>query len=197
MVIAQKPWDTVEAELEAYRARFVELNDEEPTKPILCVFVCVNGDAAEARRMRNVYLQRYAESVVEHYGFANPDFAHVEGYEYYANLAKQIEKHGVERFCSFLADLQIVGTPDQVTDKICDYVDRLNAGAVLTCLSFGGMPPDVAKANYELFAREVLPNLLAYDVGGDIGVSYGATVRRAPRPMTSGNGANSDFRAVI
>jgi hypothetical protein len=32
------------------------------------------------------------------------------------------------------------------------------------------MPPEVASANYELFASEVLPALKEKDVGGDIGV---------------------------
>ena len=71
MVIAQKPWETVEAELAAYRRRYVEINGAEPPKPILCVFVGVSDDPAEAQRMRDVYLQRYARSTVEHYEFAD------------------------------------------------------------------------------------------------------------------------------
>ncbi len=38
----------------------------------------------------------------------------------------------------------------------------------------GGMSPDVARANYDLFAREVLRALQAHDVGGDVGVTHGA-----------------------
>jgi alkanesulfonate monooxygenase SsuD/methylene tetrahydromethanopterin reductase-like flavin-dependent oxidoreductase (luciferase family) len=176
MVIAQKPWETVEEELATYRRRFVEINDEEPSKPVLCVFVGVSHDPAEAQHMRDVYLQRYARSPVEHYRFADVSFADIEGYEYYAGLAKNISKHGLETFNGFLADLQVWGTPDQVTEKLLDYVRRTDAGAVLTTLSYGGMPPDVAQANYDLFAREVLPALHAHDVGGDIGVRHGRTV---------------------
>jgi hypothetical protein len=32
----------------------------------------------------------------------------------------------------------------------------------------------VANANFELFAREVLPALKAHDVGGDVGVQHAA-----------------------
>lgn len=126
--------------------------------------------------MRDVYLQRYARSTVEHYRFADVSFADIEGYEYYAGLARNISKHGLETFNGFLADLQVWGTPDEVTAKLLDYVRRTDAGAVLTTLSYGGMPPDVAKANYDLFAAEVLPALQAHDVGGDIGVTHGAMV---------------------
>jgi alkanesulfonate monooxygenase SsuD/methylene tetrahydromethanopterin reductase-like flavin-dependent oxidoreductase (luciferase family) len=172
MVIAQKPWETVEEELAMYRRRYVEVNGVEPSKPILCVFVGVSHDPVEAQRMRDVYLQRYARSTVEHYRFDDESFGDIEGYEYYAGLSKNIAKHGLEKFNGFLADLQVWGTPDQVTDKLLDYVRRTDAGAVLTTLSYGGMSPEVARANYQLFATEVLPALHAHDVGGDIGVTH-------------------------
>jgi alkanesulfonate monooxygenase SsuD/methylene tetrahydromethanopterin reductase-like flavin-dependent oxidoreductase (luciferase family) len=176
MVIAQKPWDIVEEELATYRRRYVAINGVEPSKPILCVFVGVSHDRAQAQRMRDVHLQRYARSTVEHYRFADVAFADIEGYEYYAGLARNIEKHGLERFNGFLADLQVWGTPDEVVSKLLDYVRRTDAGAVLTTLSYGAMPPDEARANYELFAAEVLPALRAHDVGGDIGVTHDALV---------------------
>jgi alkanesulfonate monooxygenase SsuD/methylene tetrahydromethanopterin reductase-like flavin-dependent oxidoreductase (luciferase family) len=172
MVIAQKPWETVEAELAAYRERFRELNGTEAPKPILCVFVGVSHDPAQAQQMRDVYIQRYARSTVEHYDFSNVAFADIEGYEYYAGLARNIAKHGLEKFNAFLADLQIWGTPDQVTEKLLDYVRRTDAGAVLATLSYGGMPYDEANANFDLYAGEVLPALQAHNVGGDIGVTY-------------------------
>ena len=174
MVIAQKPWETVEAELAAYRRRYVELNGVEPPKPILCVFAGVSHDRAQAQRMRDVYLQRYARSTVEHYRFADVSFERIEGYEYYSGLARNIEKHGLEKFNGFLADVQVWGTPDEVVTKLLDYVRRTDAGAVLTTLSYGAMPPAEAQANYDLFAAEVLPALQAHDVGGDIGVTHDA-----------------------
>ncbi|MGI9030404.1 MAG: LLM class flavin-dependent oxidoreductase [Ilumatobacteraceae bacterium] len=174
MVIAQKPWETVEEELATYRRRYFEVNGVESSKPILCVFVGVHEDAAEAQRMRDLYLQRYARSIVEHYEFSDVRFADIEGYEYYAALAKNIEKHGLEKFNGFLADLQVWGTPDEVSAKLLDYVERTDAGAVLALLGYGGMPPDVARANYDLYAREVLPVLHAHEVGGDLGVRHAA-----------------------
>ncbi|MGH3241247.1 MAG: LLM class flavin-dependent oxidoreductase [Spirillospora sp.] len=174
MVIAQKPWHTVEKELHEYRARFLELNGEEAPKPIICVFTGVAPTAAEARRLREVYLQRYAVSTVEHYEFDNVGFADIPGYEYYAGLSRNIEKHGVDGFSNFLADLQVWGTPDQVVQRLIGYVERLDAGGLLLVPSFGGMPPEVAAANFALLAKEVVPQLRAYDAGGDIGVRYGA-----------------------
>ncbi len=179
MVIAQKPWETAEAELAAYRARFMEINGAEAPKPVLVVVAGVTRDAAAAKRVRDVHLQRWARSTVEHYEFDNVGFAEIEGYEYYGALASNIAKHGLERFNSFLADLQVWGTPDQVTEKLLDYVRRTDAGALVVPLSFGAMTPEESKASFDLFAAEVLPELQAHDVGGDIGVHYGALLSTA------------------
>jgi alkanesulfonate monooxygenase SsuD/methylene tetrahydromethanopterin reductase-like flavin-dependent oxidoreductase (luciferase family) len=174
MVIAQKPWETAEAELADYRARYLELNGFEAPKPILVVVAGVTRTRAEADGMREVYLQRWARSTVEHYQFDNLGFAEIEGYEYYAALAKNIAKHGLDKFCGFLADLQVWGTPDEVTAKLLDYAKRTDAGGLVVPLSFGGMSPADTRANFDLFAAEVLPELHRHDVGGDIGVTYDA-----------------------
>lgn len=176
MVIAQKPWDKVEADLEAYRKRYRELNGTEAPKPIVCVFTAVAETEEGARKMRETYLKRYALSTVDHYEFDNIGFAKIPGYEYYAGLARNIEKHGIDGFSDFLADLQVWGTPDQVNEKILSYVERLDAGGVLIAPVFGGMPEEVANKNFELISREVLPVIKAHDVGGDLGVLHGTDV---------------------
>ena len=171
MVIAQKPWETTEAELDAYRRRFFELQGVEAPKPVLVVVAGVSEDPAQVERMREVYLQRWARSTVEHYEFDNIGFAEIEGYEYYAGLADNIAKHGIERFNGFLADLQVWGTPEQVTEKLLDYVKRTDAGGLVVPL-LRRTPADEATANFELFASKVLPELGRHDAGGDLGITY-------------------------
>jgi alkanesulfonate monooxygenase SsuD/methylene tetrahydromethanopterin reductase-like flavin-dependent oxidoreductase (luciferase family) len=174
MVIAQKPWETAEAELEAYRKRYLELNGNEAPKPVLVVVAGVCKDAASAKHVREVYLQRWAKSTVEHYQFDNAGFADIEGYEYYAALANNINKHGIDKFNGFLADLQVWGTPDQVTEKLLDYAKRTDAGGLVVPLCFGGMNTEESNEAFDLFSKEVLPELQRHDVGGDIGVTYDA-----------------------
>jgi alkanesulfonate monooxygenase SsuD/methylene tetrahydromethanopterin reductase-like flavin-dependent oxidoreductase (luciferase family) len=179
LVIAQKPWETTEAELAAYRARYLELNGVEAPKPVLVIVAGVSKEAAAIERMREVYLQRWARSTVEHYEFDNVGFAQIEGYEYYGALANNIAKHGIERFNGFLADLQVWGTPEQVTEKLLGYVERTDAGALVCPLVFGGMPAEEAQASFELFAQEVMPELQRHHVGGDLGVTYGTSTSAA------------------
>jgi alkanesulfonate monooxygenase SsuD/methylene tetrahydromethanopterin reductase-like flavin-dependent oxidoreductase (luciferase family) len=180
LVIAQKPWDAAEAELAQYRGRYLQFNGFEAPKPVLVLVAGVSKNRKQAQKMREVYLQRWALSTVEHYQFDNPGFAEIEGYEYYGALASHIAKHGLERFNRFLADLQVWGSPGEVTEKLIDYTKRCDAGALVVDLTFGGMPYDEAIANFELFTSEVLPELLRHDVGGDIGVSYASAPERAP-----------------
>ena len=172
MIIAQKPWEMVKTEVDGYRQRYLAINGMPAPKPILNVFVAVSEDPHAAARMRQVYLQRYARSTVEHYEFGNVGFAAIEGYEYYAGLARNIEKHGLQKFNGFLADLQVWGTPEQVAETLVGYVDYIDAGALLVMLSYGGMPVEVAARNYDLFVSAVMPRLKQHDVGGDLGVRH-------------------------
>jgi alkanesulfonate monooxygenase SsuD/methylene tetrahydromethanopterin reductase-like flavin-dependent oxidoreductase (luciferase family) len=176
LVIAQKPWDATEKELNEYRMRYLEVNGDEAPKPVLCIVAGVSKDDATIKQMRDVYLQRWARSTVEHYEFDNVGFADIEGYEYYGALAQNIAKHGIDRFNGFLADLQVWGRPEEVTEKLLSYVERTNAGGLICPIVFGGMPAEMAQECFDLFAGEVLPELQRHDVGGDIGVTYDAAL---------------------
>ena len=172
MFSPQKPWPTMLDELASYRARYVEINGEGPPKPVPVVMFGVGATEEQALTFRNEYLLRFARSSVEHYKFHDPTIASVPGYEYYAKLQENIHRHGLEKFNAFLADLNVWGTPDQVTAKMLDIVDKADAGGLVMLPCYGGMPPDLANANLELFAAEVLPTLKSHDVGGDLGVRH-------------------------
>jgi hypothetical protein len=115
-----------------------------------------------------------SRSAADHYEFANVGLADIPGYEYYGALAKNIEKHGIDKFTRFLADLQVAGTPAQVTDKIIANQQAADLAGVIIGPAMGGMPADIARANLELFANDVLPGLQEYPVKGSVGR---ATVR--------------------
>jgi alkanesulfonate monooxygenase SsuD/methylene tetrahydromethanopterin reductase-like flavin-dependent oxidoreductase (luciferase family) len=169
LIIAQKPWETTQAELAAYRSRFFEVNGRPAPKPIIASFVAVHEDEAVAREMFEKYLRGYARSALDHYEFHCEGLADIPGYEYYGKLAANIRKHGVDAFVNFLAELQVWGTPDQVFEKLAEHQQRAESGALIGAFSYGGMPHDVAKRNITLFAERVLPRLKALDVACDIG----------------------------
>lgn len=168
MIIAQKPWDTAIKEIEAYRALYEEINGEAPPKPLLVNFVNVHVDSARAVEMQDEYGMAYSRSAVAHYDFTNPRLAEVPGYEYYARLREGIQKRGLDTFARFLAELQIIGNPDEVVEHTVERVRLIDGAGVINVFSFGGMPEDVAWANFDLYAKEVLPRLQAIDPARDI-----------------------------
>ncbi len=171
LIIAQKPWETTEAELKEYRARFLELNGRAAPKPIIATFVAVDEDPGVARDMYERYIRGYCRSALEHYEFHNEGLADIPGYEYYGKLARNIQKHGIDAFVEFLAELQVWGTPDQVYEKLAEHQRRADSGALIGIFNYGGMTEGVARRNTTLFAEKVLPRLQRIDAGCDIGAA--------------------------
>jgi alkanesulfonate monooxygenase SsuD/methylene tetrahydromethanopterin reductase-like flavin-dependent oxidoreductase (luciferase family) len=169
MIIAQKPWDRVQEDLDSYRQAFTAVSGRQAPKPVVVAFVAVDEDAAKAKEMHDKYLVEYARSTSAFYQFDNKEFAKIEGYEYYGAMARNIEKNGIEKFNNFLADLQIWGRPAEVEEKLRSMIDRFDIGSLIIYTQFGDMPFEVGRANYELFARKVLPNLKDIDVAASGG----------------------------
>jgi alkanesulfonate monooxygenase SsuD/methylene tetrahydromethanopterin reductase-like flavin-dependent oxidoreductase (luciferase family) len=168
LLIAQKPWQTTIEETNSYRDLFVEVNGYEPPAPILVNFTTVDESPARAQELHEQYTTGYARSTVEHYDFTNPRLEHVNGYEYYAGLRRNINKHGLPAFNKFLADLQIGGTPDEVVEQTVDRVRALGAGGVLNVLNPGPMPQDVARRCFDTYVDQVLPKLRNIDTHREI-----------------------------
>lgn len=172
LVIPQKPWATTEAEVAAYRERFLEINGVEPPRPLLATWTAVHESAAAAQELHSEHIVRYARSIVEHYEFGNEGLAEIPGYEYYGALAKNLKKRGLEEFTHFLAGLQVHGTPDAVTDQLVDYARRIDAAGVIAVLStFGHQSTAEAMRNQALFASAVLPKLQAIDTHRVLGAA--------------------------
>jgi alkanesulfonate monooxygenase SsuD/methylene tetrahydromethanopterin reductase-like flavin-dependent oxidoreductase (luciferase family) len=169
LVIPQKPWKEVAAELDAYRGIYREVNGAEAPKPLLVTFTAVHESEDGAGEMYERYIMGYCRSALEHYEFANAHLAAIPGYEYYGKLAANLAAHGAEPFLRFLADLQVWGTPARVTEQIVENIRCIDGAGVICVFSYGGMPHDVAKANIRLFAERVLPTLRARDVGAEVG----------------------------
>jgi len=161
MIIAQKPWEKTLGDLDEYRGIYREVNGEDPPKPLLVSFTAVHEDEETAREMFERHIVRYCASTMDHYEFDNAHLADIPGYEYYAGLARNIEKHGRDRFSRFLADLQVWGTPDQVVEQMIENNRRIDGAGVIGIFSYGSMAPAAAKANITLFAEKVLPRLKA------------------------------------
>lgn len=169
LVIAQKPWETTVKELSEYRERYTVVNGTEAPKPLIASFVAVHEDEAVAKEMFEKYIRGYSRSALEHYEFHNEGLADIKGYEYYGKLAQNIKKHGMDAFVSFLSELQVWGTPDQVYEKMLSHHRMAGTAGCMAAFSYGGMPHEMARANQRLFVEKVLPRLQAVKVDVDVG----------------------------
>jgi alkanesulfonate monooxygenase SsuD/methylene tetrahydromethanopterin reductase-like flavin-dependent oxidoreductase (luciferase family) len=187
MIIAQKPWETVEADVATYRALYREINGEESPKPLLVSWIAVHESQAAAEEMFERWIVGYAHTTLVHYEFANAGLAEIPGYEYYGKLAQRIAKHGPDAFAHFLAGLQVWGTPASVTEQLRENVRRIDGAGVVGIFNYAGMPDDVARANIACFADRVLPALRGVDTGSAEGSPL--TVGALPGPGATNGGA--------
>jgi alkanesulfonate monooxygenase SsuD/methylene tetrahydromethanopterin reductase-like flavin-dependent oxidoreductase (luciferase family) len=159
LVIPQKPWDTVTAELAEYRDAYRRLNGAEPPPPVVAGWTFCDPDAGRAREMAVRWIGGYWQSVLRHYELGGDHFARTKGYETYAAMSRMVNDHGTDGVTEFFLNLQVWGTPQQCYEKVVDIRGRLGADTFVGAFSYAGMPVDEAERSMRLFAREVMPAL--------------------------------------
>ena len=159
LIIPQKPWSEVEAELKAYREIFQEINGAPAPPPIVVGFTFCHEDEDRALEMAKEYIGNYWESIMDHYEFHSDHLKTTKGYEYYGKFTEKIEQYGDQDVSDFFLNLQVWGTPDQCYEKIMSTRGRTGSESFLAAFSDGGMPYDEVEKSMRLFAKEVLPRL--------------------------------------
>jgi alkanesulfonate monooxygenase SsuD/methylene tetrahydromethanopterin reductase-like flavin-dependent oxidoreductase (luciferase family) len=87
----------------------------------------------------------------------------LKGYEFYAGIAKYIDKRGTDGAVADYVNLMPWGTPDQAIEKLRTLHTELGVAAFNPSFSFAGMPADLAEKSIRLFATEVLPEVKRWD----------------------------------
>ena len=159
LIIPQKPWSEVEAELKSYREIYQEINGEPAPPPIVVGFTFCHEDEKTAREMASEYIGNYWDSIMDHYEFHSDHLKETKGYEYYGKFTEKIEQYGDQDVKDFFLDLQVWGTPEQCYEKIMKTRGRTGSESYLAAFSFGGMPYDEVEKSMKLFAEKVIPRL--------------------------------------
>jgi len=165
LVVPQKPWEAVGADLEQYRAtwRAAHGTDVPVPAPLAAGNIVVDADAARAEELAYRYIGGYYHTVIDHYAFDKHAHEGVRGYEFYANIGKYIDKRGADGAVADYVNLMPWGTPDQVLEKLSTLRELLGLAAFNPSFNFAGMSPEVAERSLRLFAGEVLPVVQAWD----------------------------------
>ncbi len=159
LIIPQKPWPTVVQELNEYRALYLEVNGEPAPPPIVAGWTFVDEDRDRAQEIGRRELGGYYETVLRHYEFSAGHLATTKGYEHYAKIGDSIDKHGQQTHVDFFADLQILGTPNECTERIREIVEMTGAQSYVCVGRYAGMSAIEGRRNQELFARTVMPHI--------------------------------------
>jgi alkanesulfonate monooxygenase SsuD/methylene tetrahydromethanopterin reductase-like flavin-dependent oxidoreductase (luciferase family) len=163
LVIPQKPWEVVQQDFAIYRDVYEKENGCEAPQPVCGGFFFVDKDAGRAEEMAYKWIGDYYHTAMKHYEMAGEKFGTQKGYEFYKNVGKYIERHGLDGAAKDFTELMPWGTPKQVLEKIA-YIREIIDMNLLTCnLSYAGMPFDEAERNMRCFAEHVLPELKKWD----------------------------------
>lgn len=162
LIIPQKPWKDVTAELDEYRRIYQAVNGEPAPPTISAGWVYCDEDADRAAEGAYRWIGAYYQSVMDHYEFHTGHLKGTKGYEFYAKMADHLaDDAGKERAIRYFMDLQVYGTPEQCVEKITHTTGLLGADSFIGVFSYAGMPWDEAERNMALFAAEVRPHLQA------------------------------------
>ncbi len=159
LVIPQKPWKEVAAELDTYRGIYRQVNGVEAPPPICAGWTFCDESHDRAEDMARRYIGGYYQTVLDHYNFQGDHLAKTRGYEYYGKMSEKIASYGTDKVIDFFMNLQVWGTPDECYDKIVDVRQRVGNETFVGVFSYAGMPYDEAERNMRLFARTVVPEL--------------------------------------
>ena len=165
LVIPQKPWDVVAADVAAYEKTWaVEHPDKPPPPPLSGGFVFVDESADRAAELAHQYIGSYYNSILQHYELATRSNFDVKGYEFYTNVADHVESRGLEGAADDFISLMPWGTPDQVTEKVAAIESNIGIAGFFPFFSYGGMPYEEVSRNVDLFVDTVMPELKSWDV---------------------------------
>ncbi len=162
LIVPQKPWDLVRAELQTYRETFRQATGSEPPPPYVAGWTFVDESADRAEELARKYIGGYWDSIIKHYEFDKDHLKNTPGYEFHGQMYDLLHRpNGMERMTDFFVDLQVWGTPDQVIERIMAIQENTYNDGFMGVFSYAGMPADEAERNARLFASRVMPELQA------------------------------------
>ena len=163
LVILQKPWDQVKADLDTYHKYWSEFHpNTEPSKPFCSGFCFVDESADRAEELARKYLAANYREALDHYEMFGKHFDATKGYERYADMSKYLNSIGADKAVEDYIQLMPWGTPQQVLDKFSKMKDLTDMQGIMPNLYFGGMPYQESQRNINCFVKYCLPELKSW-----------------------------------
>jgi alkanesulfonate monooxygenase SsuD/methylene tetrahydromethanopterin reductase-like flavin-dependent oxidoreductase (luciferase family) len=158
LIIPQKPWEAVAQELAEYRQTYKQMNGGEPLPTIAAGWTFCDKNADRAREMAVKYIGGYWNTALRHYEMASEHFGKAKGYEYYEQMAKNLQGN-TDASIEYFLSLQVWGTPEMCFNRIDEIRQKVGADHFTGVFSYAGMPVEDAEKSMRLFASDVMPEL--------------------------------------
>ncbi|HTR46705.1 MAG TPA: LLM class flavin-dependent oxidoreductase [Verrucomicrobiae bacterium] len=163
LVILQKPWEQVSADLATYHKLWAEFHpNEAPPKPFCSGFCFVDESADRAHELAHKYLSANYRAALLHYEMLGKHFEAIKGYERYADMSKALNSIGEDKAVQDYIGLMPWGTPQQVLEKFQGMKRITDMQGVMPNFFFGGMPHEEAQRNVKCFVKHCLPELKSW-----------------------------------
>jgi alkanesulfonate monooxygenase SsuD/methylene tetrahydromethanopterin reductase-like flavin-dependent oxidoreductase (luciferase family) len=163
LVILQKPWDQVAADLETYHNLWHEFHPTSaPPKPFCSGFCFVDESAARAEELARAYLAANYRAALLHYEMFGKHFETTKGYERYADMSKHLNSIGEGKAVEDYIALMPWGTPQQVLEKFEKMKVLTDMQGIMPNFFFGGMPYEEAQRNVKCFVKHCLAELKSW-----------------------------------
>jgi alkanesulfonate monooxygenase SsuD/methylene tetrahydromethanopterin reductase-like flavin-dependent oxidoreductase (luciferase family) len=138
-----------------------------PPPPLLGGNFYVHDSADFAQEQGEMYLGNTMRAAIRNYHLDTPGkFPQIKGYEHYENMVLAPEQ--IEPYVEAFSKGAVTGTPQMVLDRMWELKEQFRPQGFFPHVYYGGMPQDVARANMELFAAKVLPELKSWQAEEDI-----------------------------
>ncbi|MGW0021423.1 LLM class flavin-dependent oxidoreductase [Rhodococcus sp. NPDC003382] len=160
MAFIQGPMETHHMPMiEDYRKSFYDTHGVQAPPPMMIDLTYCHPDSEAARKVAAEHVANYYITCVEHYEFGGRHFEETTGYASYAAAKQAIDELGIEQVVQTYVDAQIWGTPEEMIAKHQARKEIVGEYEPIMVFHFGGLYGDRAEASFNLFNKEVLPEL--------------------------------------
>ena len=163
LIILQKPWDQVKADLDTYHQRWGEFHPGlAPPKPFCSGFCFVDESADRAAELASRYLGANYRAALLHYEMFGKHFESTKGYERYADMSRHLNSIGEDKAVQDYIALMPWGTPQQVLEKFEKMKALTDMQGIMPNFYFGGMPYEENQRNLKCFVKHCLAELKSW-----------------------------------
>lgn len=159
-----------------------------PTTAKVQSFMYCAESRAQAEDEGLQFISDYYEALEEHYHWAEGGYREVKGYEFYADLGESRTKATKGQTTESLLACSLLGTPDDIVEKIEHLGRAANCEEVISPMIYGKMPFEKAETQMNLFLEKVLPRVHKLPVIEPAN-SSAASPSHEPTPVTLPSGA--------